>query len=62
MSAQPFEYGQGKKRPKFSQPMNPVTTGQPSALAAWAVLIIRSVPNAIFSSLVPLQMASVSLP
>ena len=32
------------------------------AFAAWAVLIIRCVPNAIFSSFVPLQMASVSLP
>ncbi len=42
--------------------MNPVTTGTPSAFAAWAVLIIRCVPKAIFSSFVPLQMASVSLP
>ena len=62
MSAQPFAYGQGKKRPKFSQPRNPVTTGTPRALAACAVLIMRSVPNLIFSSFVPLQMASVSLP
>ncbi|MCX7029683.1 MAG: hypothetical protein NTU62_06130 [Spirochaetes bacterium] len=36
MSAQPFEYGQGKNRPKFSHPRKPVTTGQPSAFAAFA--------------------------
>ena len=62
MSAQPFEYGNGKNRPKFSHPTNPHTTGTPSALAAWAVLIIRSVPKAIRSFFVPLQNASVSFP